>query len=85
MYVVIIQQDAPSDWKDSWKLGSKDTTDYKTLSVNFSSTETFVTMRINEVFLPGWSNSWLLAAPIVEAEEHYKNWSSCWGYRQQIR
>lgn len=82
MYIVIIKQDEPSDWEDSWKLSGaelepKDTTDDETLTVM---------MRINEVFLPGWSDSWLLAAPPLEAEEeHHKNWRSCWGYRQQIR
>lgn len=91
MYIVIIKQDEPSDWEDSWKLSGaelepKDTTDDETLTVSSSSTETTVMMRINEVFLPGWSDSWLLAAPPLEAEkEHHKNWSSCWGYRQHIR
>nr|XP_019963316.1 PREDICTED: glutamic acid-rich protein-like [Paralichthys olivaceus] len=45
-----------------------------------------VMMKINDVFLPGWSNSWLFsAAPLGDDEEREKNWSSCWGYRQQIR
>ncbi|XP_026152461.1 myb-like protein X isoform X2 [Mastacembelus armatus] len=35
---------------------------------------------------PGWTNSWLLTvAPLQEDEEYQKNWSSCWGFRQQIR
>lgn len=87
----IIKQDEPWDWEDSWKLsGSElvpdDTTDDDTLSVNSSITETTEMMRINEVFLPGWSDSWLLTAtPLEEEEEYHKNWSSCWGYRQQKR
>lgn len=43
-------------------------------------------MRIHDMFMPGWSNSWMLsAAPPEENEERRKSWSSCWGYRQQIR
>lgn len=87
----IIKQDELWDWEDSWKLSGpelvpEDTTDDETLSVNSFIAETTVMMRINEVFPPGWSDSWLLAAPPLEAEEeHHKNWSSCWGYRQQKR
>lgn len=87
----IIKQDEPWDWEDSWKLsgpelGPDDIIDDDTLSVNSSVTESTEMMRINEVFLPGWSDSWLLAAPpLEEEEEHHKNWSSSWGYRQQKR
>lgn len=91
MYVVIVKQDKPFDWEDSWKLSgaeleTKDTTDDETLTASSFSTETALMMRINDVFLPGWRDSWLLsAAPLEEEEEHHMNWSSCWGYRQQIR
>ena len=90
LYVVIVKQDEPSDWEESWKLSGaelepKDPTFDETLTVTSSCTETLM-MRINDVFLPGWSNSWQLsAAPLEEDEERRKNWSSCWGYRQQIR
>lgn len=91
MYVVMVKQEEPSDWEDSWKLSGaelepKDTTEDETPTAGSSSTETTVMMRLNEVFLPGWSDSWLLsAAPLEEEEERHKNWKSCWAYRQQIR
>lgn len=91
MYVVIVKQDKPSDWEDSWKLSgaeTKDTTDDETLTTSSFNTETTLMLRINDVFLTEWSDSWLLsAAPLKEEEEEerHKNWSSCWGYRQRIR
>lgn len=78
MNTVIINQDEPLDWEDSWKLSeaeleSEDAT-YQTTS------------RIIDVFSPGWSNSWLFsAAPLNEGEERQKNWCCSCGYWQQIR
>lgn len=93
MCVLIVKQDELSDWEESWKLSGtelepKDVTDEddETLSAASLTTDITVVLRINDVFMPGWSNSWLIsAAPLQEDEEREKNWSSCWGYRQQIR
>ncbi|KAM6975896.1 uncharacterized protein LKV04_015161 [Tautogolabrus adspersus] len=66
----------------------EDLTDDETLSESSSGSDTTImTMtRINEVFMPGWSDSWLIsAAPPMEAEERQKSWSSCWRYEQQFR
>lgn len=89
IYIVIIKQDWLSDWEDSWKMSgaeTEDNTDDKTLTASSSTTKTTAMTRINNCFLPGWSDSWLLAAAAPEeAEEYQKNWSSGWGYWQQIR
>lgn len=89
MYIVIIKQDWLSDWEDSWQMSGaelEDSTDDKTLTASSSTTKTTAIVRIKNYFLPGWSDSWFLAAAAPEkAEEYQKNWSSCWGYWQQIR
>lgn len=81
---VIVKQDEPSDWEESWKLSGAELEpeDDETQTSTSSAART----RMNEVFRPGWSSSWLLsAAPLDEDEERRKNWRSCWGYGQQIR
>lgn len=69
-------QDEPSDWDDSWRVSDLE---HLTLPVG-SSAE--ATVEINEVFMPGWRDSWQLSAP---PEEQHKRWSTCWSYRQQMR
>ncbi|XP_031711792.1 uncharacterized protein LOC116388249 [Anarrhichthys ocellatus] len=82
------EQEEPSDCEDSWEMSStefepKDIANDKTPT---ASSETTEMMRINNVFMPGWSDSWLRsAAPLEEEEEWHKNWSSCWGFMQQTR
>jgi len=88
MCVVIIDQDELSDWDDSWKLSGVEieTEDASDDETQTASSSTKFMMRINDIVSPGWSKSWLLsAAPPEEYDERQRSWSSCWGYRQQIR
>lgn len=85
MCLVIVKQEEPSDWEGSWKM-SGIPPETKDIEEPTASAKTIVMTRISNVFMPGWSDSWLLsAAPPEEEEERRKNWSSCWGFRQQTR
>ncbi|XP_078145052.1 uncharacterized protein LOC144542384 [Centroberyx gerrardi] len=83
------EQSKPSGWEDSWKSSSaelkpRDSTDDRTAAVKTCSADTEV--KISAVFLPGWSESWLLAAaPLEDQEELHRNWCSSCGYWQEIR
>lgn len=74
---VIITQNEPSDWEDSWKLSGVES--------NLDDSKDEAIVEINEVFMPGWSDSWQFASSPVEEEEHHKKWSICWSFRQQMR
>lgn len=74
---VIITQNEPSNWEDSWKLSG--------VEPNLDNSRDELIGEINEVFMPGWSDSWQLAPSPVEEEEHHKNWSICWSFGQQMR
>lgn len=81
---VIIAQDEPSNWEDSWKLSGVEL-DLGDATVADMLPSAEATAEINEVFMPGWSDSWQLAAFPVEAEKQHNNWSICWSFRQQMR
>lgn len=87
---MIIKQDDPLGWDSSWQLSGqelelKDATDNETLTATCSTSSITVMVRINDVFLPSWSDSWLLSAACLEKDEEYqRNWCTSWGYRQQI-
>lgn len=74
-------------WDDSWQLSDadfeeqEDDEDHEILTADSSAA-----MTINEVFLPDWSDSWLLITPVLEPEdENHKMWSFSFGYGQQMR
>lgn len=73
----VITQNESSNWEDSWKLSGVES------ALEASRDE--VRVEINKVFMPGWSDSWQLAASPVEEEEHRKNWSICCSFGQQMR
>lgn len=81
---VVIAQEEPSNWEDSWKLSGVEL-DLEDTTVADVLPSAEATAEINEVFMPGWSNSWQLAASPGEAEEQHRNWSVCWSFRQQMR
>lgn len=77
------QQPARSSWKDSWRLWGEEV---KPMDTTEKLKETSMKMKITEVFLPGWTKSWLISAGGLEEEPEWeKSWSSCWENRQQIR
>ncbi|XP_056875441.1 uncharacterized protein LOC130517527 [Takifugu flavidus] len=71
------EENEPSNWEDSWKLSGVES--------NLDDSKDEAIVEINEVFMPGWSDSWQLASSPVEEEEHHKKWSICWSFRQQMR
>lgn len=81
---VIIAQEEPPNWEDSWKLSGVEL-DLEDAALADMLPSAEAPAEINEVFMPGWSDSWQLAASSVEAEEQHRNWSICWSLRQQMR
>lgn len=74
--LLIIPQNEPPNWEESWKLSGMET------NLEDNSDEDTLPVAINEFFMPGWSDSRQLAAP---PEEPGSTWSICWSYKQQMR
>lgn len=89
LFIILFKQCELFGWEDSWKLSSEELqpnyiTDDETFTVSSSMPDTTVIMGINNVFLPGWTDSWLLATSSFKEKLH-KDWNSCWVYWQTIR
>ncbi|XP_061732855.1 glutamic acid-rich protein-like isoform X2 [Nerophis ophidion] len=77
----LLEQDEPCGWTDSWRL-SKPPVPTEECTLAELTAEM---MKIHEVFLPGWDQSWLISEiRLQEKQEYEKSWG-CWSYRQQIR